>query len=628
MALRQVPFGKYFLLERINVGGMAEVYKAKTVGVEGFEKIVAIKRILPAIAEDDDFIKMFIDEAKISVRLSHANVVQTFDLGKINDTYFIAMEYVPSKDLRSIFERLRQRKETLPVELTCYALARVCEGLDYAHRKADTAGAPLNIVHRDVSPQNLLISFEGEVKVIDFGIAKAAGKITQTQAGILKGKFGYMSPEQVRGQSLDRRSDIFAVGIVLYEMLTGERLFTGDSDFSILSKVRAAVVAPPRQLNPNVPPALERICLKALAREVDERYQWGSELARDLNLWLISQPRQFGREELSAFVRRLFPDDYARESKLAANVGSIVANLPKPDTLAGVVARPPEDPAFGRLADTTPQRPSRLGATPVRQQSPPPLREADTTSGDAVASAPNLPTIVKPPRAPADPAFLGDQAATLPRANRTPRATIVANDPAAPEDTTDSTLPRARPDWMKRWWIVPIAIAAALGGFATMKSRGFPLVDGSGKGALVVQIDPADAVLIIDGVEVKSAALKNYRDVVDAEVDHTLEIRRADYQTQVQTLRLRRGEAKTLSFHLARAQTDLALRATPDAEVILDGVTRGQTPLELPVSRSTTHQLRLVRRCFKAYEEVLTPGRTNVEAALEPLPGVCITSDH
>jgi serine/threonine protein kinase len=207
---KPIPFGKYLLLERINVGGMAEVFKAKAFGVEGFERLVAVKRILPSIAEDQEFITMFVDEAKIAVQLTHANIAQIFDLGRVGDSYFIAMEYVHGKDLRAIFDRARKRGETVPVPMACYVAMKICEGLDYAHNKKDAAGRDLHLVHRDVSPQNVLLSYDGEVKVIDFGIAKAAGKAGKTQAGILKGKFGYMSPEQVRGLPLDRRSDIFA----------------------------------------------------------------------------------------------------------------------------------------------------------------------------------------------------------------------------------------------------------------------------------------------------------------------------------------------------------------------------------------------------------------------------------
>jgi serine/threonine protein kinase len=224
---------------------MAEVFKAKAFGVEGFERLVAVKKILPNIAEDQEFIAMFIDEAKISVQLQHANIAQIFDLGKVEDSFFIALELVNGKDLRSIFDRCRQKGELMPLAQAAYVTMQVCEGLDYAHNKRDAQGRELHLVHRDISPQNVLIGYEGEIKLIDFGIAKAAGKASTTQAGILKGKFGYMSPEQVRGLPIDRRSDIFAVGIVLYELLTSERLFVGESDFSTLEKVRNVEILPP-----------------------------------------------------------------------------------------------------------------------------------------------------------------------------------------------------------------------------------------------------------------------------------------------------------------------------------------------------------------------------------------------
>jgi serine/threonine protein kinase len=252
--LRQpIPFGKYYLLERINVGGMAEVFKAKATGVEGFERLVAVKRILPSIAEDEEFITMFLDEAKIAVQLTHANIAQIFDLDRVEGSYFIALEYVHGKDMRAIFNRTRQRGELLPIPMSCYAIMKLCEGLDYAHNKHDGTGTFLNLVHRDVSPQNILISYEGEVKIIDFGIAKAVGKSGRTQAGILKGKFGYMSPEQVLGMEIDRRSDVFGVGICLYELLTGERLFVAESDFATLERVRNVDIMPPSTYNRRIP---------------------------------------------------------------------------------------------------------------------------------------------------------------------------------------------------------------------------------------------------------------------------------------------------------------------------------------------------------------------------------------
>ena len=303
---KPVPFGKYYLLERINVGGMAEVFKAKTFGVEGFERLLAVKRILPNIAEDEEFITMFIDEAKIAVQLQHANIAQIFDLGKVDESYFIALEYVNGRDLRSIFDRMRSRGEALPIAMACWIMMQICEGLDYAHNKRDGQGRELHLIHRDISPQNVLIGYDGEVKLIDFGIAKAAGKASTTQAGILKGKFGYMSPEQVRGLPIDKRSDIFAVGIVLYELLTGERLFVGETDFSTLEKVRNVEIVPPSSYNKKIPAELERLMLKALARDPEDRYSNAIDLHDDLQSFLYSIGEFYSRKDLAGWMKKTF----------------------------------------------------------------------------------------------------------------------------------------------------------------------------------------------------------------------------------------------------------------------------------------------------------------------------------
>src|SRR5689334_1079732 len=332
-------FGKYLLLERVSVGGMAEVFIAKAFGVEGFERFLAIKKILPTMAEDQEFITMFIDEARISVQLNHANVVHIHELGKYEDAYYIAMEYVAGRDLRTILERYRRRKEIMPTAQAVFVASKMCEGLDYAHRKKDARGVDLGIIHRDVSPQNILCSYEGEVKIIDFGIAKAANRSQKTQAGILKGKFGYMSPEQVRGLPIDRRSDIFALGVILYEMLTGEKLFVGESDFSTLEKVRNAEVASPRQFNPNIPAGLEKVVLKSLARETEDRYQWGSDLAEDLMRFLLAGDAIYSAKHLSSFMKEAFAEDLNREDEKMHRFASI--EKPEQVESSGVLAQPP-----------------------------------------------------------------------------------------------------------------------------------------------------------------------------------------------------------------------------------------------------------------------------------------------
>ncbi len=331
-----VPFGKYLLLERISVGGMAEVFKAKAFGVEGFEKILAIKRILPSMAEDADFIQMFIDEAKIAGQLNHANIAQIFELGKVSDSHFIAMEYVWGKDLLQIQNRFRRMKATMPFPMAAYVAAKMCEGLDYAHKKKDAGGKLLNIIHRDVSPQNVLVSYDGEVKVIDFGIAKASSRSTKTQAGVLKGKFGYMSPEQVRGLPLDRRSDIFAIATILYELLTAERLFLGESDFATLEKVRNVDVPPPSKVVQGCPEAIEKIILKGLAKDVEDRYQWGAEMQEELQAYLNSLESPFGLKQLAAWMREQFAPEIKRETQVLEEQKKMTREMKAPAIAAAL----------------------------------------------------------------------------------------------------------------------------------------------------------------------------------------------------------------------------------------------------------------------------------------------------
>ena len=310
-----IKFGKYLLLERIAVGGMAEVFVAKAFGVEGFERLLAIKKILPTMGEDAEFITMFVDEARIAVQLAHANIVQVLELGKHDETLYIAMEYVSGRDLRQLMERYRKRQQPMPVPQAAYIVKEVCEALDHAHRKCDARGKPLGIVHRDVSPQNVLVGFGGEVKLIDFGIAKAESRLQKTQAGILKGKFAYMSPEQVKGLPLDGRSDLFACGILLWEMVCGEKLFTGDSDYAVLDKVRMGLVPPPRSRNLRCPEGLEKVILKALAPDPARRYQSASDLHDELVRFTVTGDVVFGPRQLASWLREEFAAEYEQEQK-------------------------------------------------------------------------------------------------------------------------------------------------------------------------------------------------------------------------------------------------------------------------------------------------------------------------
>jgi serine/threonine protein kinase len=312
---KPLPFGKYLLLDRLNVGGMAEVYLAKVFGHQGGDRIVALKRILPSLLADQEFVGMFIDEARIAVQLDHRNLIQIFELGRQEDNYYIAMEYVSGCDLRTIIDRSKKRSQPLSIAHAIYVIGELAAGLDHAHRARDRSGDSLEIVHRDVSPQNIVVSRDGRIKLIDFGIAKAATGQPATQVGILKGKFGYMSPEQARGQPIDRRSDVFALGIIFYELLTGLRLFAGEADFAVLERVRRAEIVPPRRANPAIPQEIERIVLKALAREPDDRYAWASEVAEDLRSFLGFDAGDLESRAMAHWLQLVLAEELRREEE-------------------------------------------------------------------------------------------------------------------------------------------------------------------------------------------------------------------------------------------------------------------------------------------------------------------------
>ena len=296
---------KYEIIERIGRGGMAEVFKASSTSLEGFKKLVAIKRVLPSMTEDERFVQMFLDEAKVALPLNHTNIVQTFDLGRANDTYFIVMEYVEGTDLESVIESLGQRGEQLDAPEAAFIGLEVCKGLVHAHRQTNAEGEPLNMVHRDISPPNVLVSRDGEVKITDFGLAKARTQVDLTDPGVVKGKFGYLSPEAAEGEPVDARTDLFAIGIILWEMLTGERLFLGENDYETLEQVRKTEIPSLESAGRlDVPEALSEILYHALERDPEQRYQTARQMGQDLAAFLFEHGEVMTSFDLARRVER------------------------------------------------------------------------------------------------------------------------------------------------------------------------------------------------------------------------------------------------------------------------------------------------------------------------------------
>jgi len=350
-------FGKYLLLEKVAAGGMAEVYLAKSTGVTGLNKFFAIKRILPQFSSNEEFVEMFKEEANVAINLNHSNVVSIFDFGIEKGQFYLVMDYVEGRNLRQIINELKKANKSFSIDQALFMVKEAAAGLDHAHRCTDSkSGRPLNITHRDMSPQNIMVSFEGEVKVIDFGIAKAETEQEETKAGTLKGKFGYMSPEQAEGMPIDPRTDVFALGIVLWELLANDRLFTGSNEAAILRKVRDCQVPSIRKVNPTVPPELERIVMKALAKDRNVRYQTAANFHRDLNRFLNTQFPDFSPQDFSQFIRDSFKAAYQQGKNKLIEYSNVKATNPLDPQLPKVPSEGAQ--ASADKGDGPPQPPS------------------------------------------------------------------------------------------------------------------------------------------------------------------------------------------------------------------------------------------------------------------------------
>ena len=302
------PLGKYKLVKLIASGGMAEVYLAKQAGAAGFEKLVCLKRILPHLARDKQFVEMFLNEARLAARLDHPNIVSIFDLGEANGNYFIAMEFIDGPSLRAVHKTAEGRGEFLPIPEICKIISMAAGGLQYAHDLSDERGGPLGLVHRDISPDNILVHRNGAAKVVDFGIAKAANSSSQTRTGTLKGKVAYMPPEQLRGEPLDRRTDVFALGVVLYELLAGKRPWEGTSEVALIGKIMTEEPTPLSELRPDAPEGLVAIVDKALAKDRAQRYQSCHELQADLESLVVQLGQSLTPARISDFVKAYTPE--------------------------------------------------------------------------------------------------------------------------------------------------------------------------------------------------------------------------------------------------------------------------------------------------------------------------------
>ncbi len=388
-------FGKYQLLKKLATGGMAEVWLARQKGIEGFAKNVVVKRILPHLAEDREFVDMFGNEARIAARFNHPNIAQVYEFGEANGTYFIAMEFIHGEDLGRVMRKAASTGQWVARPLAIRIVAAACEGLHYAHSRTDDAGRPLRVVHRDISPQNILISFDGSVKLVDFGIAKAADQASLTKSGAIKGKFAYMAPEQAAGKPLDGRADIFAIGLVLYELLTGHRPLKRDSELATLQAAMECAINPPSQVA-DVPEDMDPVVMRAIAKNADDRYRDARQFQMALEEILVGQRWVAGSVQISELMETLFADRLAEEKAQGqvVLVGEDSANSGTPQP----PAPPPQERGRGKPSpaadmnwEAPPGEPSHRGERPRASAARPAVPPRRATSVAAPAPPPEDP---------------------------------------------------------------------------------------------------------------------------------------------------------------------------------------------------------------------------------------------
>lgn len=364
--------GKHDLIRQIAIGGMAELYLARSFGIEGFEKLVVVKRILPQYADNAGFVSMFLNEARLAATLHHPNIAQVYDIGQESGEYFFSMEYVHGVDLGRLIASSNEQGVPISLDVALTLISGLCAGLHHAHEQLSSDGAPLNIVHRDISPSNVLVSYDGGVKLVDFGIARASGRPTTTVSGGLKGKIAYMSPEQCRGtQTLDRRSDLFSVGMLLYELTTGHHPFSSDSEYGLLNRIVNEDVPPPTQAIPGYPPQLETIVMRALQRDPELRFASARDLQGQLEDFAHDNRLRVSPLVLARLMESLFPErreqwDAARTQGAFFVEQHVVRTLTEK---SGAIEQPPAHvPAgtpFPRQGPPGPMRPAIPNAVPI-----------------------------------------------------------------------------------------------------------------------------------------------------------------------------------------------------------------------------------------------------------------------
>ncbi|MFN9810078.1 MAG: protein kinase domain-containing protein [Deltaproteobacteria bacterium] len=585
-------FGKYTLMRKLAVGGMAELFLALQRSVAGFEKLIVVKRILPHLVKDRAFVELILQEARISATLNHPNICHIYDVGEAEGQFYIAMEHIHGEDLRSIVRQMKKVNETtFPIEHALSIVLGCCAGLAHAHEKATLDGEPMNIVHRDVSPQNILVTFNGDVKLVDFGIAKAGrSSMEDTGSGQLKGKVPYMSPEQAQGQALDGRSDIFSLGIILFELTTGRRLFRGQNEMETLRMIVDGEYPRPRDLNPGIPEPLERIILKSLEKDVGARDQSARQMQADLEDFIRSAQLKVSPLSAGEWMQRLFAERLAQQKQLLAEGRQLA------DVIAAQVAA--EEEAAAREATMSGVRAKRSGRLPWIL--------ATLVGVAAVAAAVGIVMTQQPSGPPVGPGALVIQSV--------PPGAAISIDGARRPERTPATLER-----------LPLAryvVQVSSEGFVA-QSREVELTEASPRATLEVTLarpsaasfamanvasNPAGAQILVDGADTSQVTPFRVQNL-EPGVEHTIAVSLPGWVSQTRAVVLRAGQVEDLTFSLERtplgADEALLVLTTdpPDSRVQLDATWyESGSPYEIRTS-ARSHRLRVTREGRRMYEQ-------------------------
>ncbi|MBL93465.1 MAG: hypothetical protein CMH56_16820 [Myxococcales bacterium] len=537
---------KYALLKKLASGGMAEVFLAKQIGLDGFEKLVVLKRILPHLSEDEEFVRMFLDEARTAADLRHPNVVNVFEVGEDEGTYFIAMEFLAGKDIRRTQRRAERIGQDVPLQHALQIIIDTANGLHYAHQKADLRGNPLGIVHRDVSPQNIIVTYDGTAKIVDFGIAKAASSTNHTASGVLKGKYAYMSPEQAAAHPIDHRTDLFALGVVAYELVTMRRLFKRENEVGTLNAIIECKVPPPSDWAPHLPRELDEILLKALSPRPERRFDTCQDFAFALEEFLSEQRLVHSQARVGQFMQKIFRDVIAEEKEADYSLEDSIPSILKTPSVSKWGSVTGKGPSFAKAAHSSVPN------------------SDDVTERMGAEGVPGMGTLAE-----VDP-----QAKTALTRSVVNQTTTM---PSAPDVTHMDTLlnsPRA-----KR---VGSSIGILVGGILVGLLAFFLQGDGIQKGDLLVKSSPEGATVYVNGKEASQPSPALVRDL-DTAVIHEVTVSMPGFNTESRQVKFAEDQQrKTLQVQMSaeKKPVQLTVKSTPTGALVRDsaGTVLGKTP--------------------------------------------------